>query len=162
LLLQDIEDQGGLHEAFKLKTLRAGRPEVYGLPGNAMRRAIQNKTQRLKKLNRVAYMELLVSVGIEAFSHQRHRGIQRMQLPQQGSGISPAQLTILLYDIESHGGLNGVVGLRTICNLKPDVYGLPGTKERRVIQNKMHHLKFLSRVEYLQMLSAMGIHRSSP
>ena len=127
-----------------------------------MRRAVQNKTQRLKKMSRTAYVELLVSLDIHKFPSQRQRHHQQVQHPHQGSGIRPRQLKALLHDIELNGGLNGVVALRTICNRKPDVYGLPGTKERKVIQNKVHHLKLLSRVEYLQMLSALGIETAYP
>ena len=163
-LLQDIEDQGGWHETFKLKTLCDAKPDVYGLPGTAMRRAVQNKTQRLKKLSRVAYLELLVSLGINAFPHQRQRGLLHLQDSSKPRvvGIKPQQLKTLLQDIESNGGLHGVVGLKTICNRKPDVYGRPGTTERRVIQNKVHHLKLLNRVDYLQMLLDMGIQTENP
>ena len=158
-LLQDIEDQGGWHEAFQLKSLCAAKPEVYGLPGSALRRAVQNKTQRLKKLRRDAYLELLVSFGIVAFSHQRQRDLQRIQASssQTGKGITSRQLKVVLQDIESNGGMHGVVSLRTICNRNPDLYGRPGTAARRVIQNKVQQLKLLNRVDYLQLLSAMGI-----
>ena len=37
-----------------------------------------------------------------------------------------------------------------------------GQKKRRVIQNKMHHLKLLSREDYLEMLSTMGIQTTNP
>jgi hypothetical protein len=163
-LLQDIEDQGGWHDAFKLKTLCAAKPDVYGLPGSVMRRAVQNKTQRLKKLSRVAYLELLVSLGIKAFPHRRQQGLTHLNNSSQHKviGIKPQQLQTLLQDIECNGGLHGVVGLRTICNRKPDVYGRPGTTERRVIQNKVHYLKLLNREDYLQMLSTMGIQTANP
>ncbi len=162
-LLQDIEDHGGLHGAFKLKPLCARKPDVYGLPGTVMRRAVQNKTQRLKKMSRVAYLELLVSLRIESSQMQQRRGTpQHMRMQNQSRGIQPKQLQALLHDIEAHGGIHGVVALQKICNCKPDVYGLPGTKERRVIQNKMHHLKLLNRVEYLELLLTMGIQNSTP
>ena len=161
-LLQDIEDQGGFHEAFKLKTVCAANPEMYGLQGTAKRRAIQNKTQRLKQLSCVAYLELLVSFGIAAFPHQRPRTMTHMPSLQSGSGIRPSLVHKLLRDIESHGGLHGVWSLRTICNRKPDVYGQPCSTERRMIQNKVNYLKRLSREAYLQMLLAMGIQMANP
>jgi hypothetical protein len=42
------------------------------------------------------------------------------------------------------------------------MYGAPGSTERRVIQNKVHHLKLLSREAYLEMLATMNIQRTSP
>ena len=163
-LLQDIEDHGGLQTAFQLKHLCARKPDVYGLPGTTMRRAIQNKTQRLKKMSRAAYLELLLSLGIDSFNNQRQRNIQHLQSPMQTKkGIQPKQLNTLLQDVEARGGIHaGGMALRHICNCKPDVYGEPGTKKRRVIQNKMHHLKLLSREDYLEMLSTMGIHTTNP
>jgi hypothetical protein len=122
-LLQDIEDQGGWHDAFQSKTLCAAKPEVYGLPGTTLRRAVQNKTQRLKKLRRDAHLKLLVSLGIVAFPHRRQRGLHDMQpsSPQTvTAGITLRTLHSLLHDIESNGGIHGVVGLRTICNCNPN------------------------------------------
>ena len=164
-LLQDIEDQGGFQNVLKLKTLCARRPEMYGLPGSALRRAVQNKTQRLKQMNRAAYLELLLSLGVESFTHQQQCRLEQRKMPtKQATGIKEKQLKSLLQDIKANGGLNYVVAptLRNICNCKPDVYGLPGTKERRIIQNKMHTLKLLSRTDYLEMLSAMGIKTMYP
>ena len=46
--LQDIEDQGGWHVAFKLQILWAAKHEVYGLPGTARRRAVQEKVSGWK------------------------------------------------------------------------------------------------------------------
>jgi hypothetical protein len=41
--------------------------------------------------------------------------------------------------------------------------GEPGNTERRVIQNKVQQqLKLLNRVDYLQMLSVMGIQTANP
>ena len=162
-LLQDIEDQGGLHNAFQLKALCARKPDVYGMPASAMRRAIQNKTQRLKKMSRESYLELLLSSGIASFQQQQQQRHQmnNIRSGKQSSGIKPKQLRSLLHDIEAQGGRHGIA-LREICNRKPDMYGAPGSTERRVIQNKVHHLKLLSREAYLKMLATMNIQRTSP
>lgn len=156
-LLQDIEDNGGLHDGFKLKALCARKPDVYGLPASARRRAIQNKTQRLKRMSRVAYLELLLSFGISSFQNQCQRRTQSLDSSKPINGIHPQQLRVLLHDIETQGGLQSMVALRSICNRKQDVYGYPGSKKRRVIQNKVHHLKLLSREAYLELLATMGI-----
>lgn len=158
-LLQDIEDNGGLNENLRLKSLCAKKPDVYGLPASARRRAIQNKTQRLKKMSRVAYLELLVSMRISTLPLQRHPYTAAATGDRHGrTGIQPHQFHVLLQDIESQGGLQQTPSLRTLCNRKPELFGLPGSKERRVIQNKMHHLKLLGREDYLELLVTMGIH----
>lgn len=69
-------------------------------------------------------------------------------------GLREIVLKQLLLDIEAAGGLLApTFSLQHICNLKPDVYGPPGSQLRRQVQNKVHKLRKLKPFQYLSVLN---------
>ena len=57
----------------------------------------------------------------------------------------------LLNDILNSGGLFAT-SLRCICDSNPHLYGFPGTKERKRIQNKVYRWKLLSEEEFADLI----------
>lgn len=70
----------------------------------------------------------------------------------------PAQvLKQLLTDLESHGGLNTGVSIKQICDLKSDIYGCPGSKIRKQVQNRVDRLRRIPYNDYLSLLQSLGV-----
>ena len=182
-LLIDFETHGGLHGPCSLKALCDLRPQLYGQVGSSRRRAIQNKTHRLKTMTRLAYLELLATHGILPFQPVLQtistvRGLEYFERPlapsptvttridaygnstsvttASRSKVSGDVLRMLLQSIEDNGGRKHFV-LRIVCNRRPDVFGPPGSPFRRVIQNKTNHIKSLSNDSYVELLNSVGI-----
>ena len=57
----------------------------------------------------------------------------------------------LLQDIENSGGIHSA-SLYRICNLKPELYGVSGSKDRKRIQNLVNRWKQLKNKEYKNLL----------
>jgi hypothetical protein len=175
-LLMDLEAHGGLHGPSSLKALCNRRPDIYGQVATSRRRAIQNKVHRLKNMTRLAYLELLAEYGIPAYRpvlplQLSPYALQSHQPPvvsmdatmvvqpansQTTRGLPKSLLRLLLQDIQAQGGRKDFV-LRTLCNLRPEVYGSPGSALRRAIQNKTNYIKSLNAIEYHELLIAVGI-----
>jgi hypothetical protein len=69
-------------------------------------------------------------------------------------GLRELVVKALLVDIEAAGGLFAPsFSLKHICNLKPDVYGPPGSELRRQVQNKVNKLRQLAPFQYLSVLN---------
>ena len=69
-------------------------------------------------------------------------------------GLREIVLKALLVDIESAGGFaSPTFSLKRICDLKPDIYGSPGSDLRRQVQNKVHKLRQLAPYQYLSVLN---------
>jgi len=67
-LLIDIETHGGL-VGLKLTSLCNKKPDIYGRPGSALRRKVQNKTCRLKHLSPTAYLHVLNYFNVPSGLH---------------------------------------------------------------------------------------------
>ena len=66
-LLTDIEAEGGIHAAnFRLNTIINRKPDVYGIEGTKLRRSVQNKTDKLRRISQVQYLTLLNYMGVHA------------------------------------------------------------------------------------------------
>lgn len=72
-------------------------------------------------------------------------------------GLPLQVLKQLLTDLESHGGLNTSVSVKQICDLKSDIYGCPGSKFRKQVQNRVDRLKRLPYNDYLNLLESLGV-----
>ena len=76
-------------------------------------------------------------------------------------GLSQVALVTLLKAIEQGGGLDNHTKenhkLSAICNGDKQLFGAPGTKKRRQVQNKLSHLKGLSISAYYELLTDNGI-----
>jgi hypothetical protein len=69
-------------------------------------------------------------------------------------GLREIVLKALLTDIEALGGVSAPnFSLRQICNSKPDIYGPPGSEQRRQVQNKVTKLRKLTPFQYLSVLN---------
>lgn len=71
-------------------------------------------------------------------------------------GLRPSVQRSLLQDIEEQGGLD-VVDLASLCNAKPDVYGLPRSPLRRKVQNKVDRWKTKSSSEFDAIKRNLGV-----
>ena len=96
-LLLDFETHGGLHGPCSLKALCDLRPQLYGQVDSSRRRAIQNKTHRLKTMTRLAYLELLATHGILPFQPVLQpintvRGLGYPELPLAPSPTVPTRI----------------------------------------------------------------------
>lgn len=74
-LLQDIEQFGGIGVCppgssftrlpFKLQHLCKRRCDIYGRPGTDLRKQVENRVQKLKKLKQADYYRLLAELGVQ-------------------------------------------------------------------------------------------------
>ena len=87
------------------------------------------------------------------------RGQKETQL-QFLRGLPKQTLKQLLLDIEGRGGLEASFKLKALCDLKPDIYGLRGTTQRRAIQNRVNRLKKLTPAEHNKLLIYCGVDSS--
>ena len=58
-LLRDIEHYGGLHGS-SVRAICNRKPDYYGAPNSTLRKAVQNKVTRWKKLSPAAYQLLVL------------------------------------------------------------------------------------------------------
>lgn len=88
--------------------------------------------------------------------------------PQLLRGLPKHLFKELLIDIEAAGGLSTNFNLKHLCNQKPHSYGIPNSKLRKQIQNRVDRLKNLTAADYQEYLNFFGIfsarqtHFSSP
>ena len=80
---------------------------------------------------------------------------------EQGSGLSKAAFVSLLKAIEKGGGPDNHTKenhkLSAICNSDKQLFGNPGTKKRRQVQNKLTYLKGLPISVHYELLTDNGI-----
>lgn len=160
-LLSDIEEQGGLQSKFTLRAVCDSKPELYGNKGTLQRRAIQNKTHRLKLLHRGEYLELLAFFGI-----QSSQGRQRVLEPPHNTcevcavcGVTQTMFVQLLHVIEHQGGLHGPVSTshEGFARRHLNNFGTPGSVTRVAIENKIKSLHDMTHAEYAALLAHYGI-----
>lgn len=68
-LLIDIEQAHGGLLGLKLTSLCNKKPDIYGRPGSALRRKVQNKTFRLKQLSHSDYLHVLNYFNVASGLH---------------------------------------------------------------------------------------------
>jgi hypothetical protein len=87
-LLVDIEAAGGIHDPnFNLQTIVNRKPDVYGGVGTTLRRQVQNKTTKLKRLDRIKYLEVLNYLGVSSHALTRSFSSAAVTAP-----VTPARL----------------------------------------------------------------------
>ena len=80
---------------------------------------------------------------------------------KKAAGLSKVAVVTLLKAIEEGGGPDNHTNknhkLLAICNGDKQLFGAPGTKKRRQVQNKLSYLKGLSISAYYELLTDNGI-----
>lgn len=159
-LLCDIEEQGGLHSNFTLRSVCDSKPTLYGHKGTPQRRAIQNKTQRLKLLHRREYLELLAFFGIQSSQgRQRVHEVAHTNTCEVCAicGVTQTMFVQLLCAIENQGGLHGPVPLQDVFVRHLSKFGTPGSVARVAIETKIKSLHDMTHAEYSALLAHYGI-----
>lgn len=83
-------------------------------------------------------------------------GQQVLDTPPQISsrGLPKSTEKELLQDIEFYGGIDSIT-LAHICDLKPNLYGVAGSSQRKKIQNKVNYWKRFDCRQYRKLLQLL-------